>query len=235
MGLSLKNLLIKTPGLFSTRENTTMPEGFEEITEAMAERLADRVPKLLKGLDALQKKTGVSQHHTIELQKWVDKENEELLNLKKTVSERKHSYLKTLSEDARTGLIMRHPIWISNFDVYLDQIQDLFAIHKNESTIVQCAMEGNVFNSLKIFYYASRGNVLCINSNKDLKFVSDETLLKGETDAEQANGEDHPSDEYIFRPVPGGQAQWIFTGNRWGIENHILWLDFGKSEGDYLP
>jgi hypothetical protein len=36
----------------------------------MAERLADRVPRLLKGLDALKRKSEASQHHKIERQKW---------------------------------------------------------------------------------------------------------------------------------------------------------------------
>jgi hypothetical protein len=228
--MSLKNLIIKAPGLFSTRENTSVPEEFEVITEAMAERLAERVPKLLKGLEALQKKTRASQHHKTELQKWVDKENEELLNLKETISERKRSHLKSLSENARSTLVKRHPVWASNFNLYFDQIQDLFAIHKDERTIVQCILETHTFKSIKIFYYASGENLLCINSLKNLKYDDSEMLRPSRTYVQNDNSDGHPLGEYIFRPIPGGQAQWTFTGNRWGVENHILWLDFGKNK-----
>jgi hypothetical protein len=226
VGMSLKKMLNKTPGLFSTRKNTLVPEEFEVVTEAMAERLAERVPKLLKGLEALQKKTGASQHHKVELQKWVDKENEELFNLRAMIIERKRSYLESISENAQSLLVRCHPVWASNFNLYLDQIQDLFAIHKDESTIVQCILEAHIVKSVKIFYYASGENVLCINSRKNLKYASAEINVR------QNNSNDHPQGEYIFRPIPGSHAQWIFTGNRWGIENHTLWLDFGKSKHD---
>ena len=227
LGISLKNLLTKAPGLFSTRENTRVPEEFEVITEAMSERLAERVPKLLKGLEALQKKTRASQRHKIELQKWVDKENEELLNLKETISERKRSYLKSLPENARSLLVKSHPVWASNFNLYLDQIQDLFAIHKDECTIVQCILETHTFKSIKIFYYASGGNLLCINSRRNLEYDVNTIPLQCR-DVQLDNSEGHLLGEYIFRPIPKGHAQWTFTGNRWGVENHILWLDFGK-------
>jgi hypothetical protein len=230
--MSLKNLFTKTQVLFSAREAIRLPEEFEVITEVMAERLADRVPKLLKGLDALREKTEASQHHKIELQKWIDKENQELLDLKETICERKRSHLESISENARSLLRKRHAVWASNFDLYIDQIQDLFAIQKDESTIVQCILEEHALRTLKIFYYASGESLLCINSRRNLRYNKSEMPVKSQTDVPSDTSDQYRFGEYIFRPIPGGHAQWTFTGSRWGIENHILWLDFGKSRDD---
>jgi len=228
MGLSIKHLSLISSGPRSDTDNPTISPGFEELIEAMAERLADRTPKLLKGLDALQKKARTSQHDVTKLQAWVDKENQELLNLKETIRERRGSYIKTLSVDARACLAVRHPVWMSNFNMYLDQIQDLFAIHKDGRAVVKCTLQANTLKALKIYYYPSCEAVLCINSDQSQKCVSDETPIDGWAESKQSLKESYPSNEYIFRSVAGGHAQWIFTGNRWGIENYILWLDFGK-------
>ena len=135
MVLNLKNLRIKTQALLSTRENTDMPEGFEEITEAMAEKLTDQIPEFIKRVDSLHENTSASHYHKIELQKWIDNKNKELLNLKETISERKYSYLGTLSDDARIRLSERHPVWMIDFNLYLEQIQDLIAIHKKKALL----------------------------------------------------------------------------------------------------
>jgi hypothetical protein len=99
--------------------------------------------------------------------------------------------------------VMRHPAWISNFNMNLDQIHDLFAISKDEHIIVQSTLETSVLKSSKIFYYGSGGDMLCINSYKDLKCEDDALPVK-------CGG------EYLLRPGPGGHAQWTFPGNRWG-------------------
>ena len=135
MALNLKNLRIKTQALLSTRENTNIPEGFEETTEAMAESLTDQIPEFIKRVDSLQKNISASHYHKIELQKWIDNKNKELLNLKETISERKYSYLRTLSDDARIRLAERHPVWMIDFNLYLEQIQDLIAIHKKKALL----------------------------------------------------------------------------------------------------
>lgn len=232
MGINLKNLLARAPGFFPSKESPSKQEEFEIITEAMAERLAERAPKLLKGIDALQKNMKASQHHKIELQKWVDKENEELLNLKETISERKRSHLATVSENARSFLVKRHPVWASNFDIYLHQIQDLFGIHKDRNTIIQCILDPHILSSLMVFYFASGETLLCINSRRNLKYDKNEIPLKRSNEHTLSHNDENPSGEYIFRPIPGGHAQWIFSGNRWGVENNMLWLDFGKCSGD---
>jgi hypothetical protein len=232
MGLNLKNLLTRAPGLFSAKENVPESREFEIITEAMAERLAERAPKLLKGLHALQKNAKASQHHKIELQKWIDKENEELLDLKKTIRERKRSLIESLSENEKIHLAKRHPVWLNNFNIYLDQIEDLFAVRKNESTIVRCNVDSETTKSLKVFYYAADQTILCINSHRTLTYNSKEmpVHLHCETETLSDSMADHTPGEYSFRPVPGGQAQWTFTGNKWGIEDNIVWLDFGKNK-----
>lgn len=232
VGVNLKNLLAMAPGLFPSKESPPVQEEFEAITEAMAERLAERTPKLLKGLDALQKNTKASQHHKIELQRWVDKENEELRNLKKTITDRKRSHLTTVSENDRSLLEKRHPVWARNFNLYLDQIQDLFGIHKDRSAIIQCILEPNTFRLLKIFYFASGENLLCINSRRNLKYEEKEMPVKYRAGNPLASPDENHMGEYIFRPIPGGHAQWTFTGIRWGIENHMLWLDFGNNQED---
>jgi hypothetical protein len=228
MGLSIKHLSLISLGPRSDTDNPTISPGFEEVTEAMAERLADRTPKLLKGLDALQKKARTSQRDVTKLRAWVDKENQELLTLKETIRERRDSYIKTLSVDARACLAVRHPVWVSTFNMYLDQIQDLFAIHKDGRAVVKCTLQANTLKALKIYYYASCEAVICINSDQNLQCVRDETNAEYWAKGKQDYSEICPSGKYIFQPVAGGHAQWIFTGNRWGIENYILWLDFGK-------
>lgn len=232
MGVNLKNLLAMAPGLFPSKRNPPEEEEFEVITEAMAERLAERTPKLLKGLDALQKNTKASQQHKIELQKWVDRENEELYNLKETIGERKRSHLASVSENARSLLAKRHPVWAHNFNLYLDQIQDLFGIHKDMNTIIQCILEPSTLRLLKIFYYASGENLLCINSRRNLIYDEKEIPVKYRAGNPLTCTDENHSGEYIFRPIPGGHAQWTFTGIRWGVENHMVWLDFGKSQED---
>jgi hypothetical protein len=228
MGLSIKHLSLISLSPRSDTDNPNISPGFEEVTEAMAERLADRTPKLLKGLDALQKKARTSQRDVTKLRTWVDKENQELLNLKETIRERRDPYIKTLSVDARACLAVRHPVWVSTFDICLDQIQGLFAIHKDGRAVVKCTLQANTLKPLKIYYYASCHASLCINSDQVQKYVSDETPIESWAESKQGLKESYPSNEYIFRSAAGGHAQWIFTGNRWGIENYILWLDFGK-------
>jgi len=228
MPFSLKSVLMNPAGLCQGRESSNISGSYEEVTEAMAERLASRAPKLLRGLNILEERNRDPRRHTMELQKWLDKEKEELFNLKKTIDERKRSYLKAFSENAKVHLRTRHPVWISTFNMCLDQVQDLFAIHKEERTVVQCIVGTNVLECLKIYYYASSEAVLCINSDQSLSCVSDETSMECDTDSKQGLKESYPSDEYIFRPFAGGHARWIFTGNRWGLDNYILWLDFGK-------
>lgn len=224
----MRNVLIKPPDLFSKKQSPGISEGFEEVTEVMAERLAGRVPKFLKKLDALQEKTGASQRVKIELQKLLDKENKELLNLQATIRERKRLYLDALSKDDRSRLASRHPVWISDFNIYFDQIRDLFAVHKDEREFVKCILEEKILNALRIFRYVSDGDAICVNSHKSLEYVSNETHMTRESEEKQYYNDPYPWGEYIFRPVAGGHAQWTFTGNRWGLEDHILWLDFGK-------
>lgn len=231
MGFSLRNILITAQDLLSNRDNANIPEGFEEITEAMSERLADQIPELLKRIDYLQKNKILLQSDKIEIQKWIENKNNELLNLKETINERKCLYLKTLSDNEHLLLAERHPVWMIDFNLHLDQIQDLIAIHKEGKTFIQCFLEAHLFRSLKIFYYISDGNTLTINSNKNLKYIGCQMPSEHRNNTLRNNVIDRPKGEYIFLPISEGHAQWIFKGNRWGIDNNILWLDFGKTQG----
>lgn len=230
MGFTLRNIRITSQDLLSNRDNANISEGFEEITEAMSESLADQVPELLKRIDYLRKNKKLSQNNKIEIQRWIDKKNNDLLKLKEAICERKYSYLQTLSQNEQLHLAECHPLWIIDFNLYLDQIQDLIAIHKDESTIIQCFLEANIFRSLKIFYYASDGNTLTINSNKNLKYINCQTPSERRNNALRKNFLNRPKGEYIFLPTREGHEQWIFKGNRWGLDNNILWLDFGKRQ-----
>lgn len=232
MGFSLRKILITTQDLLLNRDNVNIPEGFEEITEAMSESLADQIPELLKRIDYLQKNKNLSQNNKIEIQRWIDKKNNDLLNLKEAICVRKYSYLQTLSENEQLCLTERHPVWIIDFNLCLDQIQDLTAIHKDGNTIIQCFLEARLFRSLKIFYYTSDGNVLTINSNKNLEYMRYQTPLERRNNVLCNNVIDRSKGEYVFLPTREGHAQWIFRGNRWGIDNNSLWLDFGKRQGD---
>lgn len=231
--VSFKNISFKTQESLSKRNGSDINEVYGEITEVMAERLADQIPELLKRIDYLRKNKNLSQKDKNELQKWIDKKNEELFELKETIAARKYSYIKTLSDDERLHLFERHPIWMNDFKLCFDQIKDLAAIEKDKNTIIQCLLNPHTFKSLKIFYYASDGNVLTINSNnsnKNLKSITSHEPLEPNMKAVHNNVIDRSGGEYIFLPMPEGHAQWIFTGNRWGIENSVLWLDFGKSK-----
>jgi hypothetical protein len=153
------------------------------------------------------------------------------LKLKEAIYERKYSYLQTLSKDEQFCLAERHPVWIIDFNLYLDQIQNLIVIHNDENTIIQCFLGAHLFRSLKIFYYASDGNALAINSNKNLKYISFQTPSERINNALRNNFLNRSKGEYVFLPKPEGHAQWIFKGNKWGLDNNLLWLDFGKRQG----
>ena len=230
--ISFKNISFKTQESLSKRDTSDIPEVFGEITEAMAERLADQIPELLKKIDYLQKNKNLSQKDKNELQKWVDKKNEELCKLKETIAARKYSYIKTLSDDERVSLVERHPIWMGDFKLCLDQIQDLAAIHRDENTVIQCLLDPDTFKSLKVFYYVSDGQVLIISSSKNVKGIPSHEPLEHNTNVVHDTVIDRSQGEYTFLPMPEGHAQWIFKGNRWGIEKSVLWLDFGKNKGN---
>lgn len=231
MPLSLKNLLIKKPDPLPVQENVPAPDEFAQVTEAMAERLAKRTPNLLKALNALHKKDTTPQNQARDLQEWVDREQQEIANLKRAIWERKQAFLRGVSRDEKSRLSRRHPVWASIYFLYLHQIKDLYTVHKNESTIIRCVVDPQVLHFLKIFLYASGNNAISIDSRKaatpsDLDKSAHETAKPDGG----AGGHD-PAGAYIFRSLPGGHARWTFTGNRWGIDEHIVWLDFGKSQG----
>ena len=72
------------------------------------------------------------------------------MNLKEAISERKYLYLKNLSDNEQLCLAERHPVWMIDFNLHLEQIQDLIAIHKDGNTVIQCFLETHIFRSLMI-------------------------------------------------------------------------------------
>jgi len=232
VGFSLKNLRFNAYNMFLDKKNMVVPESFEEITEAMAEKLAHQIPVLLRSIDILQKNKIPPQSLKLETEKWIDRTSKELIELKETVIKRKHSYIETLSENEQMRLAERHPVWMNGFNLYLEQIQDLMAIQRDEKTIIQCILKADILRSLKIYYYATDGDVLTINSLSSFKYTTCGTSAPWEANVVQSGIADRPKSRFIFLPTPEGHAQWIFIGNRWWIDNHRLWLDFGKCNSD---
>ena len=113
MGFSLKNLRFNAYNMFLDKKNMVVPESFEEITEAMAEKLAHQIPVLLRSIDILQKNKIPPQSLKLETEKWIDRTSKELIELKETVIKRKHSYIETLSENEQMRLAERHPVWMN--------------------------------------------------------------------------------------------------------------------------
>jgi hypothetical protein len=202
----------------------------EGEVEAMAEELVDRVTRLRKCLRVLPEKQDVLQKEMAEFLKWADNENQELVELKETIIKRKHSYLETLPPDDRTRLSRRHAVWITGFDMSMDQIRDLSLVYEEEGAIVRCTLEAHVLKALKIYHYAAGGLFLRIRSDRKV-LISDEHDLSEYMSTMGLMENEIPSPgEFIFHQRDQRHSEWIFSGKRWGLTDHILWLDFGRDE-----
>lgn len=230
----MKRAGLTNQGVFATLGSSTKGDAFQETTEAMSEILAQRVPRLLKALDALQKKTKASDQHRSELRAWIDKENGELLCLKEAIAERKRSFLEAASAGQRQSLASFHPVWMTSFNVYIEQIIELYATQRDGRTIIHCKMPDSTFNSLRIYYYASGSDLLCVNSHRNLPYASCPDLVGREPVCNLSFSDEKPYGEYVFHPIAGGKAQWLFTGCRWGIDENVVWLDFGDNDDDCI-
>ena len=73
----------------------TDSDDYEKKIESMAEDLVARMTRLHKRCGALGL-SSLSQKERAKIQAWADKENDELLRLKETISRRKQSYVKTI-------------------------------------------------------------------------------------------------------------------------------------------
>jgi len=169
MELTFKNILHTTHPVASEEICPTDSDEYEKKIESMAEDLVGRMTRLHARLGALRV-SGVSQKEKATIQTWADKEDEELVQLKETIRKRKRSYIKTISTHDLIRLTNHHPVWKTHYDMYMDQMQETTLAHEEEHAFVRCTIKPNVLNSLKIFHDAGDGNVLCINSDRGLRY-----------------------------------------------------------------
>jgi hypothetical protein len=229
MELAFKNILRTTNTVTSEKICSTDSDRYENKIESMAEDLVIRITRLHKRLDTLHF-SGFSQKEKAKIRTWADKENDELIHLKETIREQIHSYIRTISTNDLLRLANHHPIWKTHCNVYMDQIQKATLTYEGENALVRCTLKPHVLNSLKIFRDAGDGNVLCINSDRGLRY---EDGRSGQGDGVRrilVNNVVYPWRENMFRLVERIRAQWVFTGDKWDLNNHILWLDFSTQE-----
>ena len=220
MELSLNSLLHTKRSVAPDRVRPKESGSHEGTIESMAEELVVRIARLQKRLDSLHG-SGISQKEKKEIRKWADKENGELLNLKNTIMERKQSYLQTLSLDDMERLANRHPVWMVDFDMYLDQIGEVSLTYEAERAVVQFTLEPPVLKALQIYHYAAGG---------DLKYEDRKPHKANGARMTVIDDVPHPSGKFIFHPSDGSHAQWIFSGERWGFHDNVIWLDFGRKK-----
>jgi hypothetical protein len=229
MESAFKNLLHIRRPVASGKICPTDLDSCQERVESMAEGMVMRATKLQRDLDMLPF-SGLSQKEKAKIKKWADKENEELIHLKKIIREQKASYIKTITTNDLIRLANHHPVWKTHFNVYMDQIQKAALTYEGENAFVRCALKPLALDSLKLFRDAGDGDVLCINSDRGLRY-EDGWLGQGDgVRRVMIKNSVYPRRTNMFRMVEGIRAQWLFTGDTWGLNNYILWLDFGTKE-----
>jgi hypothetical protein len=229
MELSFKKILHTTHTVASEKICPTDSDDYEKKIESMAEDLVIRMTRLRKHLDALRS-SGLSQKEKAKIRKWADQENDELLHLKETIRKRKLSYIKTISTHDLTRLANHHPVWKTRYDVYMDQIQKTTLTHSGEQAYVRCTLKAHVLNSLKIFRDAGDGTMLCVNSDRGLRYEDGRSGHANGVEWMLINDAFYPLRRNMFRMVERIRAQWVFTDEKWGISGHIIWLAFGTRE-----
>jgi len=229
MELTFKNILHTTHPVASEEICPTDSDEYEKKIESMAEDLVGRMTRLHARLGALRV-SGVSQKEKATIQTWADKEDEELVRLKETIRRRKHSYVKTISTHDLIRLANHHPVWKTHYDLYMDQMQETTLAHEEEHAFVRCTIKPNVLNSLKIFHDAGDGNVLCINSDRGLRYEDGGSVQADGVRCLFVNDGFSPLRRDIFRMVERIRAQWVFIGDNWGLNDSTLWLNFGIRE-----
>ena len=228
MELAFKNILHSTHAVVSEKIDPTDSDDYEKKIESMAEDLVNRMTRLHKRLGALRL-SGLSKKEKAKIRTWADKEDDELLHLKETIRKRKNFYIKTIPTNDLIRLANHHPVWKTHCDVYMDQIQKTTLTHEEAHAFVQCTLKPHVLNSLKIFHDAGDGKILCINSDRGLRYEGQ----SGEKDGVRwilVNDVFYPLRKNMVRMVERIRAQWIFTGDTWGLNDRILWLEFATQE-----
>ena len=204
----------------------TDSDDYEKKIESMAEDLVTRMTRLHKRCGALGL-SFLSHKESAKIQAWASKENEELLRLKETIRRRKQSYVKTIPAHHVVHLGNHHPVWKTHYDVYMDQIERTILAQEGEQAYIRCTLKPNVLTSLKIFWYAGDGKVLCVNSDRGLRYEDGQPEAKDGVKWTLTNDTFYPLRRNMFRMMERIRAQWIFRDEKWGISSHILWLAFG--------
>lgn len=223
--LAFKNFLHNAHPVSSEKICPIDSYDFEKKIESMAEDLVSRMTRLHKRLDTLHC-SGLSRKEIAKIRAWAEQENDKLLHLKEMIREQKLSYIRTISTNDLTRLVNHHPVWKTHCNVYMDQIQKATLTYEEENALVRCTLKPHVVKFLKIFRVAGEGNVLCINSDRGLRYEDRRTGQGDGVRRIPVNNVFYSRRENMFRYVERIRAQWIFTGDTWGL-NHILWLDFG--------
>ena len=229
MELAFKKIQHTTHAVASEKICLADSDDYEMKLESIAEDLVNRTTRVHKHLDALRS-SGLSKKEKAKIRTWADKENDELLHLKETIRKRKHSYIKTISTHDLIRLANHHPIWKTHYDVYMDQIQRTTLARVEEHAVVRCTLKPHVLNSLKIFHDAGDGTILCVNSDRGLRYEDGELGRNEGVRWMIINNTFYPLRRNMFRMVERIRAQWVFTDEKWGICGHILWLAFGTGE-----
>jgi hypothetical protein len=228
--LTLKNTLDTIPTIPSGEICPMGSDEYERKIESLAEDLVARMTRLHKRSGALLQ-PGISRKERAKIQAWADMEKEELLRLKKTIRRRKQSYAKTIPTQHLALLGNHHPVWKTHYDVYMDQIQATTLAREGEQAYVRCTLKPNTLALLKIFCYAGEGTVLCVNSDRGLRYEEGRPEQSGEVRWMLLNDTFYPLRRNMFRMVERIRAQWVFTDDTWGLSENILWLAFGTGKG----
>jgi len=109
----------------------------------------------------------------------------------------------------------------------MDQIQRTTLTHEEEKAVVRCTVIPHVLNSLMIFREAGEGTILCVNSDRGLRYEEGGPGGKDGVKWMPLNDTFYPLRRNMFRMVERIRAQWVFTDDRWGLTDHNLWLTFG--------
>jgi len=227
--VTLRNLQYATNTFASEEIYSKDSDGYERKIESMAEDLVIRITRLHKRLDTLRF-SNLSHKKKIKIRKWAEQENFQLLHLKETIREMKRSYIMVISAHHLTRLANHHPVWKTHCNLFMDQIQKANLTYEGENIFIRCALKSQALNFLKIFQEIGEGNVLCINSDRGLRYEDGEP---GQADGIRwmlINDVFYPLRRNMFRMVERIRAQWIFSGDKWTLEDDVLSLDFGSQE-----
>lgn len=227
--MRFNNLYNVTRNVASEEMYPASSDSYAEKIESMAEDLIARTDRHRQRINMLHF-SGLSHREKAKIEKWANKEKEELLHLKEAVSEQKRTYLKTISKNDLIRLANHHPVWMTYYNLYMDQIQKTTITYEAEKPFIRCTLKPLSLSSLKIFREAGDGDILCINSERTLHYNNELSKVRDEVRRIPVNNVFFSWRDYVFRPIEKMHLQWIFTHDNWGLNDHILWLDFGTLE-----